>query len=293
VETLRADQQVGGRYPPSASDDVENPYQVANPYRQLGGQDAIDISGAGLLVWALAGADRLGTPGFRTFRSASSYWAQDTDEEQGGAYELDDNMEARHPRAGPFVDLSSVELTRWNPNAVVTGGGQGSFEIAIEAEAAEARGERPWGRNYPMFLDAFGGPFLYYRADRAGFRIADRSQWDNQAQGNQRGIYHFRDNSALVDPDTPNAKPLMLTPSGKRHRLAFEYDAPVLPDDISLENPNQYNFVAYIRDTGVEARVEPQKKDSFLLISAGADGVFGTGDDVANFEHNGAELREP
>jgi len=38
---------------------------------------------------------------------------------------------------------------------------------------------------------------------------------------------------------------------------------------------------------GVKARLEPARADSYLLISAGADGRYGTADDIANFEHNG------
>jgi len=56
LETFRADQQIGGRYPPSASDDVDDPYKVGNPYRQLEnnpGDDPMEISGAGLLVWRI------------------------------------------------------------------------------------------------------------------------------------------------------------------------------------------------------------------------------------------------
>jgi type II secretory pathway pseudopilin PulG len=299
LETFRADQQVGGAYPPSASDMMIGNaliYEVWSPHGSLTGARNIPISGAGLLVWALSGADLLGCPGFKTFRPGSDYWAEDSDDRENGlgdsgAYALDpDTREPVHPRVGPLIDLSRITVTSWNPTAQTSDGSQGSFELPAEREASEALGEQPHRRLYPMFVDHFGGPILYWRADPAGSRVADRSPTDGAASGNQRGIYHFRDNSTLLDIDE---QPLMLTPGDKRHRLAFAYDAPVLPDEIDLENPNQYNFVAYIRNKKVEAKVTPHRADSFLLISAGKDGVFGTGDDVANFEHNGAELRQP
>jgi len=296
LETLRADQQVGGLYPPSASDMVISDalaYRVVSPYVGLpsGPSGRIEISGAGLLVWAVAGADLLGTPGFQRFRPRSTYWAEDTfaDEGSGGAYELDpDTREPLRPRVQPFIDLSKVELTKWNRNAE-TSGDPGSFEIPIEAEAAEALGATPWRRVYPMFLDAFGGPILYWRADRAGFLVADRSPTD--VSGSERGIYHFRDNSMLLDIAS---EPLMLTAGDSRHRLVFDYDAPVLPSEIDLNDTSRKdNFAAYIRNKSIEAKVTPHRADSFLLISAGPDGVYGTGDDIANFEHNGAELTAP
>jgi len=295
LETLRADQQVGGLYPPSASDmrdRGELTYTVSSPYSTLVGGPSghIEISGAGLLVWALAGADLLGCPGFRVFRNGSDFWAWDTDDDQGGAYELDpDTREALRPRVSPFVDLSKLEVTKWNPNAETSGGDTGSFEIPGEVKAAEDLGEQPWRREYPMFLDDFGGPIVYLRADPAGRVIADRSPSD-LADASRRGIFHYADNQVLLDSGTVTA--LQLTAGGRDHRLLFGYPAILLPANLDSSNPN-HSFQIYIRNTSIEARVAPQRPDSYLLISAGPDGVYGTGDDIANFEHNGAELTAP
>ena len=300
LETFRADQQLGGAYPPSASDMMigdELAYRVRSPYAQVPVGPAIDASGAGLLVFALAGADLLGCPGFKTFSAGSDYWAQDTHYYEGatpdtsGAYALDpDTREPVHPRVAPFVDLSRVTVTKWNPNAEISGGGTGSFEIPVEDEATEALGEQPYQRLNPMFLDDFGGPILYYRADPAGSRVADRSPTDGQPP-HERGIFHFADNEDLLSIDE---HPLQLTPGDSGHRLVFDYDAPLIPDDIDLnDSARADNFAAYIRNRSIEARVTPQRADSYLLLSAGPDGVFGTADDIANFDHNGAELLAP
>lgn len=305
IETFRADRQLGGAYPPSASDLAESGelvYEVWSPYTNLPGAPIreMEISGAGLLVWALAGADLLGCPGFRTFRDDSDYWAEDTDDRENGlsdsgAHALDeDTLEPVHTRVGPFVDLTKVTVTKWNANAQ-TVDGAGSFELSAEYEAAEALGEQPERREYPMFLDGFGGPILYWRADPAGARIADRSPTDDDADDQYRGIYHFRDNDDLVvSLDLDSSKhPLRLTASGMAHRLAFDYPAPINPeDDLDPDNTDQ-NFAAYIRNRDIGARVTPQRPDSYLLISAGVDGVFGTADDITNFDHNGAELLAP
>jgi len=304
LEAFRADQQIGGAYPPSASDWAAANgtllYRVNSPYRSLAGTPppaTFQISGAGLLVWALAGADLTGCPGFRTFRDGL-YWGQDTDNDPAdppGAYALDPTtLQPLRPRVGPLVDLSKVEVTRWNPGAA----NGGSFEIPVELKARDALGTPPANmplRNYPMFLDAFGGPILYWRADRAGLRIADRSPSDNDAAQEARGIYHFADNSSLLEDG--GQLEIKLSAGARAHRLwgnGFNYPAPLRPDELDQEAEiRAHPFPAYIRNSAVQAKVTPHNADSFLLVSPGADGIYGSGDDVANFPHNGAELREP
>lgn len=304
LETLRADQRIGGGYPPSASDYArsgELQYSVKMPRAGSGGGGVSpaprQISGAGLLVWALAGADQLGTPGFRVFRPdvGYNYWALDSDSsydpgspENSGAYALDEDYQPVHPRVGPLVDLSKVEITRWNEAT-------SRYEIEVEKEVCEATNEPLPQRHYPMFLDPFGGPVLYWRADPAGSWIADSGPSYSDVQ--ERGIYHFLDNASLVQDaglleHAPSVyihqKPLLL----RADRLDKPHNLISWDDDAELTDPQaRYTgFVSYIRNNNVTARVQPHNADSYLLISAGPDGVFGTGDDIANFEHNGAEL---
>ena len=300
IETFRADQQVGGSYPPSASDNLldtgqgRGPYKVKNPYvggTYGAGEQYIRISGGGLLVWALAGADRLGTPGFRAFRDGSQYWSDDTgagnNPQNPGAYGLDaTTLRPLRQRYGPYVDLAKVAVTNWNPQAQ-TSGRPGSFEIPAEAAAGEALNQPPWKRGYPMFLDEFGGPILYWRADPAGLCAADDFPTDAQAAGTSRGIYHFADNTPLLYGNHR----LTLRANNKPQRLIFgQYPVALLPDNL---DPSLNPFAAYIRNKAIEAKVTPYETDGYLLISAGPDGVYGTADDIDNFEHNGAELVEP
>jgi len=95
-----------------------------------------------------------------------------------------------------------------------------------------------------------GAPVLYYRAHRVGNVI-------NQ-------IYDVRDNVALVA--------LGRLSDGKDHPLA--------------DTASGYQFFYdYIRDPKVAAKPWPYRPDSYLLISAGADGLYGTADDICNFGH--------
>ncbi len=104
-----------------------------------------------------------------------------------------------------------------------------------------------------------GTPILYYRANPASKTI-DISDMNRLHEN----IYNVRDNAALVGlgrlADTAK-------PQGRRpHPLADFGD-----------------FYTYIRDSKVHLRNWPYRPDSYLLISAGADGLYGTDDDICNF----------
>ena len=93
-----------------------------------------------------------------------------------------------------------------------------------------------------------GAPILYYRADTSRKLIRD--------------MYNVFDNNALVE--------MKVLLDGKIHHLA--------------NADNQYEFFYdYIRDPKIEARAWPYRPESYILISAGADGLYGTSDDIKNF----------
>lgn len=302
LETFRADSKLGGAFPPSSSDrDVPNngnPATVANPYATApsgayqnypGGSD-LEITGAGLLVWALAGADLLGTPGFRPVRTDNSTrrWADDTtavfnnQPGRSGAYALDPGTQKPvYPRSGPYVDLDKTRVTRWDASLA---------SFAIEAEVDEiGRDAAARRRLYPMFLDGFGYPILYWRADSAGSVIADRYPPDNA--NDPRGKFHFSDNGVLVGPPDDN-RTLVFAPAvdrdnDRQHRLDWRTGARTIPTGSGAIDDNTYGFARYVQNDDVQAKREPRNSDSYLLISPGPDGIYGTADDVANFDHNG------
>ena len=312
IESFRADQRIGGGYPPSCSDWRTNnnrlTFKVVSPYTQLESAPPQDyeISGSGLLVWALAGADLNGCPGFKTFSNRYAYWGQDTSDDPSlsppGAYALKNiTREPYYERTAPLIDLSRVEVSQWNPKSL----NGGSFEIPREIEARESSGQDASHfprRDYPMFLDAFGGPILYWRADPSGIQACDDSPNNIGISPEERtslGIYHFRDSgSLLIQPNNQQGgrqEQLVLNPrnANKTHRLRW-----VAPEAMPIGGgpaPDEQldGFWAYIRNKAIQTRVAPFRPDSFLLISAGVDGTFGTADDIANFDHNASELTDP
>jgi len=278
LQAFNGDGRVGGGYPPSASDGTNTSgltdYKVESPYTKYpGGGISGDfrISGAGLLVWALAGADFLGTPGFRVFDvEHSEHWAQDThDENEDGAYYLDANEAPFHARSGPYVDLTKVPATRYNKDTQ-------SYDIPKELEARSTTIQR----KYPMFLDAFGFPILYWRADSAGLQAADEPNAGDT--GAKRGIYHWKDNEPLISNSSPDRLVLDITDERRKHRLDWQ-----LLGHGGWEDWEPGNFQYYILNKDIQAKAVPHRADSYLLVSPGADGIYGTRDDIANFAHNG------
>lgn len=282
LETFKADEKVGGSFPPSRSDRPPSPPEpplVVSPYDGT----EMTITGAGLLVWALSGADLLGTPGF--IRTAGrQYWGESSGKNfnagtpaNSGAYALDNNAQPVFPRRGPYVDASRVQITK---NVGGTGPGQPDFVIPGEPENRRLLGWNPQElkRRYPMYLDGFGYPVLYWRADPAGRVLAD----EIPQSGSSRGIYHLDENRSLVD--SSHNESLVLNKAGDVHAMSW------YSGSYSVSNPpptSPMNFQRYIMDPGVKARLQPHRADSYLLVSPGADGRYGTADDICNFPHGG------
>jgi type II secretory pathway pseudopilin PulG len=104
-----------------------------------------------------------------------------------------------------------------------------------------------------------GTPILYYKANPASKVLVD-AQVDSQNR-----IYNVRDNYPLIS-------------------LGMLADG-VKPTALRRQHPlvDSNYFYEYIRDPKVQARLWPHRPDSYLLISAGADGLYGTKDDITNF----------
>ena len=96
-----------------------------------------------------------------------------------------------------------------------------------------------------------GTPILYFQANAAS-KIYDG--------GTDASIYRHTDNQVLL------GLPVLADPTKTQHRL---YD-------------RDYFYDVYIRDPKVGIPW-PYRPDSYILISAGYDGEYGTADDITNF----------
>jgi prepilin-type N-terminal cleavage/methylation domain-containing protein len=111
-----------------------------------------------------------------------------------------------------------------------------------------------------------GAPILYYKADTSGTMIS--------------AVYRINDNDGIVA--------VKETADGKLHPLGG--GAPPAP----FASRNQYFYgianpdgtlrtPGYITDPKITAKLWPYRPGSYILISAGADGIYGTPDDIRNF----------
>ncbi|MEJ2702960.1 MAG: type II secretion system protein [Sedimentisphaerales bacterium] len=100
-----------------------------------------------------------------------------------------------------------------------------------------------------------GSPILYYRANTAS-KICN-----NNPRNFENNIYNINDNIFLLRMG-----------SVKNRRIH-----PLLDPSIF------YSYEYGILDPKVTARPWPYRPDSYILISAGADGLYGTNDDITNF----------
>ena len=170
-------------------------------------------------------------------------------------------------RKGRYIDLDTANVARLGPGTARDGTvHDGLFDLS-------AFGQYALGASTFVIGDVFGKgaeillegvrrkaslPVLYYRADTSG-KVADE-------------IYDFADNNMLVQ-----AKERMdqiqkgTAPSGTLWNRLADTSGVSFYDRIRDPRASTANFIV------------PHKPDSYILISAGADGLYGTYDDIHNF----------
>ncbi|NLX14329.1 MAG: prepilin-type N-terminal cleavage/methylation domain-containing protein [Phycisphaerales bacterium] len=320
LEMYRAETRLDGDYPPSVYTSIAlNPFKPRNPHSS-NPNSRIQVSGANLLVWGLAGADLLGTPGFRNLdRVPDRYggWLSDTG--QNGLYRIQNGQPAIS-RSGPFVDVSKIKMSK--PQVL----NDDSLMFSIPAARNMVAVHEGVVRSY-SFLDAFDQPILYYKANPGAPYMVDagntllshgdygKYQVDTSDPKTQRyiptgvykryiptGVYNLLDN-APVTGIVNNAGSSVVqgmdfgagqVSTAAYHWLAnlgaqlsggaFRYDG--IPGSFAhtVRNPN-INPQIGMRQAGTGV-FRPHNADKFILLSAGKDGIFGTGDDIANFPIN-------
>jgi hypothetical protein len=101
-------------------------------------------------------------------------------------------------------------------------------------------------------------PVLYFRAN------VSNTLHEYSAVDNSMNIYNVDDNIDLVRLGMPWMRP---PPGGPLHQLAST------PEKFYEETQN----------TKITTSVRPHHSDSYILLSAGFDGEYGTPDDIYNF----------
>lgn len=284
LETFRTDATIGGDFVPSRSDRIAALGPVGTI--QLGAAN-VPVTGANLLVFGLMGKDMLGSAGFED-RTGEAGWWDDVD----SAYQLKPDTSPLRPRYGPFCDDSVTarisDLTRLSARR--------SFD---------ATGFPATTGSLPFFIDEFAQPILYYRARKGPTRMITEPE-AGPSNADLLGTYDFRDNALWTGTGFSavwSGTNGVLFASGttkKAHWISgTKYPSPtpdsakpILPphspyDYSNLDNDSNlgpaYGFAGYIYDRKVSARNSAVNRESFLLISAGPDGIYGSPDDCKNW----------
>jgi type II secretory pathway pseudopilin PulG len=190
-----------------------------------------------------------------------------------------DNQYAPLERVGPYVDPSRLKISApGDLDGAPTPGFAGIDEKCLEQL---------------VILDIFGYPILYYAANAAVAQrpYAPLATYD----GTQPGIYNFTDNVLFTGRckgtscDVPPWDLAAVGGAGIHEIEDFGTHTNDIPTRDTIDTPdNQKTFPYYILDKDAfestkRRTVMPHRRDSFILISAGADGRYGTNDDVTNF----------
>ena len=286
---FKTEQSIGGAFVPSATDSrldsASNVYgQAADPFEPNATLTWVnDVPGISLLIYGLMGADRRGTPGFRD-ADGDGYWYNDlgNNYESGGTglhalYGSGDPQEGDpvHARYGGLVGETVMDHTTRISDLIMDGVIVNDADLNLTPEQ----------QRQLVLVDAWHRPMLYYRARKSGRIMVT----DITPTPSTPGVYDQRDNQLITGisgAGVPTALPGMDFGAGGSHMLAKYYPARKLYSDDQVDQ-DDINFLGtftrFVWDPrGLPLNV-PYRPDSYVLISAGVDAVFGTGDDVTNY----------
>jgi len=222
-----------------------------------------DYGGAQMLAEALLGWDLLG------FHPESA-WRSDGRNENGTerVYDLtgtdkerEDNLRERR---GPYLELAAANAFKLG-NLFDGDAGALEEDTFVLCDVFAIKKITQTTVSGETVMVKAGTPILYYRANTS-------SKIHYTGAPSQR-IYNCIDNLVLTNDLPPLVNPKFVNP-----RLKHE-----IMDDGSFESPDFYNYITdekIFDSTGVKW---PYRPDSYILISAGADGLYGTEDDICNF----------
>ena len=234
-----------GDYPPSYA-----PYPVdpAQP-------EVYDYYGAQRLAEALIGQDGFGFSPKSEFRTDGLYDSNGDGTADAQAYDAADEAN-RKSRKGPYVELEQANAVQLNAYRV-----NGAYIYNFTGTNALD--------NY-VFADMFrivkdlrtskliGMPNLYYRANTSNYNHTPST---TEADTN---IYRMEDNEGIYsNPDGWHPQ---------QNDRTWWYDKTANP---AFPPPTPPDVTPYRR---------PYRAESFLLQSAGPDGLYGTEDDIFNFD---------
>lgn len=200
-------------------------------------------------------------------------------------YEYDAQGRPIVDRVGPYLDGQSVKLARTMDLP----------QAAVNPALNKTQEEQ-------VLVDQFGYPVLYYVADgglgskpKAQHAAERRIRSSSSSKAITLGVYNMEDNDLFTGNcvGTMCAIPPWDFGNAGHHDLGdFGPENPPTADTIG-DTPRSFPYIildkeifnaSYDATTPAKTTMIPYRKDSFLLITAGKDGLFGNQDDVTNFK---------
>jgi len=266
-----------------------------NPFEYDGsGSTDVNLTGAQWLALQLSGFDRSGW--------VKPILANDSGSNPGdgdGKIDMDDwrdwydvSPQRDYTRFGPYVE-SDPKIFE-TPNTYVE-----THSAAAPVPAPMQLGSNDWGNGRCAFyVDGFGFPILYYAATP---QVNEPFTTGTPGSRMTVGRFDQSDNAFITGSDTDDGRTSytgegwdfagagvgVSGAGGFYHPLGifgYEKDQTEFPEPASfagvLSDPQIYSST----QRNNRGKIWPYKADSFLLISPGKDGLFGTTDDIRNFE---------
>ncbi|MFA5863582.1 MAG: prepilin-type N-terminal cleavage/methylation domain-containing protein [Phycisphaerae bacterium] len=212
------------------------------------------IQGAHRLVFALLGRDQLGCPTSNSDKYDGVYYTD------SGAAVYDASLwgtgtRIKTPRRGPYIDPLGFNVANDNTTTSAT-----STYVWLLCDKFDKK------QNQPIQAVADYGSrniILYYKAANNG---------DNVSK-----IYNPHDNAKITIGEAANAANL------PADNLTATLWSPFLWGQLGTDSNPKPGGIVNTQAT-VGAIYQPYKKESYLLISAGYDGIFFNDDDVTNWK---------
>lgn len=264
-EAFNAD---NGHYPRSAG---ENPFE--------GRGSGVQLSGAQWLGLQLLGANQMGY--VKPVRSNDSNADGIIDEDDWDDW-YSGEPSREYARLGPYA-TADPDVVTW----IVDRDGRRGYKARHPDPPSELEeGSSFWSNGQvPFFVDPYDYPVLYYRANAGAKYPVTTGSGSDVAPG----VYSQADNAQFTGGQAEfEGRPQRgydFAGLGMPHpmrELGYSRGAgSVPPETFTFAIHNRNIFEATKR--GNSGRIWPHNDKTFLIISAGADGLFGTGDDIANF----------
>jgi len=217
-----------------------------------------DYCGAQKLAEALLGWDLLG------FHPNSEFTSDGRSKDGASQIYISNDEDNLRKRKGPYLELATANVFKLGVSDEVDGlyrdCGYLKPDTFVLCDVFGIRTIRLTnGKNVKA-----GTPILYYKANTSSKSM--------ESPGFAERIYDAYDNLALIllGKLTPDGT------AGKQHKL--------ITNDGFVGNNGEYFYNPRYKIIDPKIAIPwPYKSDSYILISAGADGYYGTADDITNF----------